>query len=486
MNILLASSEVFPFCKTGGLADVAGALAQVLSRVRGTKVAVFLPRYRNIGGGNFSLKSLPGTFNVPVGNGRIEKAALSYMEWGKVSVYFVHNPHYFDRTGLYRTPAGDFPDNDERFMFFSRAVLEGAKFAGFKPDVIHCNDWQTSLIPAYLKTLYTIDAFYARTASVLTIHNMAFQGIFPKPSYFKAGFGWADYTPDRMEYYNGFNYLKAGLVYADKISTVSPTYCHEIADSAEKGRGLEGVIRAKGEDCVGILNGIDTEVWDPEWDSYLPRGYDVKSFEKGKTLAKQALLKMCGLEYSPEVMCAGVVSRLDYQKGIDLVVKAVETYAGRMKFIILGTGNHVLEHQVAELVKRFPTAVAYVNAHDEAMAHRIYAGSDVFLMPSRFEPCGLSQLIALRYGTLPIATRTGGLADTVRGYAEDQDPNGFFLRRIDDSAFADTLALALAVYKDPKRWGTLVRTAMKGDYSWDSSAQKYLQMFEAAVEKARK
>ncbi|MDD4004688.1 MAG: glycogen/starch synthase [Elusimicrobiaceae bacterium] len=486
MNILLAASEVFPFCKTGGLADVAGALAQVLARYRGHKVAVFLPRYRNIGGGNFSLKSLPGTFNIPVGTGRIEKAALSYMEWGKVSVYFVHNPHYFDRTGLYRTPAGDFPDNDERFMFFSRAVLEGAKFAGFKPDVIHCNDWQTALIPAYLKTLYSIDAFYARAASVLTIHNMAFQGIFPKPAYFKAGFGWADYTPERMEYYNGFNFLKAGLVYADMVSTVSPTYCREISESPEKGRGLEGVIRARGADCAGILNGIDTEVWDPEWDSYLPRGYDVKSFEKGKLLAKQALHKMCGLEYSADTPCAGVVSRLDYQKGIDLVVKAVESYAGRMKFFILGTGNRALEEQVTGLAKRFPGSVFYLNAHDEAMAHRIYAGCDLFLMPSRFEPCGLSQLIALRYGTLPVASRTGGLADTVRGYADDSNPNGFFLRRIDESAFADALALALALYKDSKKWSTFVRTAMKGDYSWDLSARQYLQLYESAVAKARK
>ncbi|MFA6582743.1 MAG: glycogen/starch synthase [Elusimicrobiaceae bacterium] len=484
MNILLASSEVFPFCKTGGLADVAGALAQVFSRTKDSEVAVFLPRYRNIGGGNFSLKALPGTFNIPIA-GRVEKASLSYVEWGKVKVYFVQNSKYFDRAELYKTKAGDFSDNDERFTFFARAVLEGAKFAGFKPDVIHCNDWQTALIPAYLKTLYSIDAFFARTATALTIHNIAFQGIFPKSSYFKAGFGWPDYTPDKMEYYNGFNFLKAGIVYADLISTVSPTYCSEIKQSSEKGRGLEGVLAARAGDCVGILNGIDTELWDPEWDSYLPRGYDNRSFLKGKFLARQLLCKEAGLEFKPDVPAVGMVSRLDYQKGVDIIIKTVESYVSRLQFFFIGTGNPAMEAELEALAAKYPQAVSYRNAHDEAWAHKIYGGADLFLMPSRFEPCGLSQLIAMRYGALPIVSRTGGLVDTVRGYGVDSEPDGFLLERIDESALADSLALALTLYKDEKKWSALVKNAMSRDSSWDLSAGKYFELFGKALAKVR-
>jgi len=281
MKILIAASEAFPFCKTGGLADVTGALSQVFSRAEGTEVVLFLPRYRNVGGGAFSLKAAGGSFLIPVGN-RVETATMSRVQWGKVAVYFIENPKYFDRPGMYRTAGGDFEDNDERFLFFSRAVLEGAKFIGFKPDIIHCHDWQTGLVPAYLRTLYRIDSFYAKTASVFTIHNIAYQGMFPKETLLKAGFSWQDFTPERLEYYGGINYMKAALSFADLVTTVSPTYASEIQYRPEFGHGMEGVLKHRTSDLFGILNGIDEEIWDPATDTFLERGYELKSFQRGK------------------------------------------------------------------------------------------------------------------------------------------------------------------------------------------------------------
>ncbi|MFH1618965.1 MAG: glycogen/starch synthase, partial [bacterium] len=316
MNIAIAASEAFPFCKTGGLGDVAGALSQIFSRLEDVRVTLFLPRYRNIGGGAFSLRAVPGRFRVHVG-GRVETAVLSHVKWGSVDVYFVDNPKFFDRTDLYRTRAGDYADNDERFIFFSRSVLEGLKFIDFKPDVIHCHDWQTAVIPAYLKTLYSIDAFFARTASVFTIHNIAYQGMFPRDTLFKAGFGWTEFTPEKLEFYGGINFLKSALVFADIITTVSPNYAREIQADPEHGRGLEGVLRSRTGDIFGVLNGIDGEIWNPETDSYITRGYDSKTVTRGKSACKKALQHDCKLEEKQGRMLAGVVSRLDQQKGLD-------------------------------------------------------------------------------------------------------------------------------------------------------------------------
>ena len=314
MKILVAASEAFPFCKTGGLGDVVGALAQVFSRVEGNEVVLFIPRYRSIGGSAFSLKAVGGSFLIPVAN-RVETATMSHVQWGKVSVYFIENPKYFDRPGIYRANFGDYEDNDERFIFFSRAVLEGAKFIGFKPDIIHTHDWQTGLVSAYLGTLYRIDSFFAKTASVFTVNNIAYQGMFPKETVLKAGFSWADFTPEKLEFYGGLNYMKAGIVFADIVTTVSPTYASEIPFKPEFGKGLEGVLKARNAAFFGILNGIDEEIWDPATDTFIERGYERKSFLKGKAACKKALQHELGLEESRDVPLAGVVSRLDHQKG---------------------------------------------------------------------------------------------------------------------------------------------------------------------------
>lgn len=482
MNIVIAASEAFPFCKTGGLADVAGALSQVLARMEGNRIVLFLPRYRNVGGGAFSLRAVPGSFLIPVA-GRVETASLSHVQWGKVDVYFIDNPKYYDRSDLYRTKAGDYADNDERFIFYSRAVLEGAKFLGFKPDVIHCHDWQSALIPAYLKNLYALDAFYARTATVFTIHNIAYQGMFPKETLFKAGFGWPEFTPEKLEYYGGVNFLKAGLVSADAVATVSPAYAAEIQSSAEFGRGLEGVLKARSADVAGILNGIDTDVWNPETDSFLARGYDLKTAVKGKAACKKSLQHDCGLEEKSGLLLAGVVSRLDPQKGLDIVLDAIPELTGKVQFVILGTGDHSLQDGFSALAGANPKRVFFKAGFDEVLAHRIYAGSDVFIMPSRFEPCGLGQLLAMRYGSLPVVTCVGGLSDTVPVCSDPADSNGFVMPSADAAALKAALGLALSAFKRRESWNSMVQNAMSGDYSWSKSAVAYLSLYQKACRK---
>lgn len=479
MKILVAASEAFPFCKTGGLGDVVGALSQVFSRAEGNEVVLFLPRYRNIGGGAFSLKAVGGNFLIPVGN-RLETASMSHVQWGKVSVYFIENAKYFDRPGIYRANFGDYEDNDERFIFFSRAVLEGAKFIGFKPDVIHTHDWQTGLVGAYLKTLYRIDSFFSKTAGVFTINNIAYQGMFPKETLLKAGFSWPDFTPDRLEFYGGLNYMKAGIVFADLITTVSPTYASEIQFKPESGKGLEGVLRSRNSDLFGILNGMDDEIWDPATDSFIERGYDPESFSKGKAACKKALQNECGLEETKDKLLAGVVSRLDQQKGLDILYNVLPELTDKIQFAVLGAGDPGLSEAYANIAGAEPKKVFFQAGFHESLAHRIYAGSDIFIMPSRFEPCGLSQMIAMRYGALPVVTRTGGLKDTVTSTEEPKESNGFAIDYADETALKSVLGHAVSLFGWKENWNTMVRNAMNADFSWSKSSQEYLKLFKIA------
>ena len=445
MNIVLAASEAFPFCKTGGLADVVGALCQQFATRKGNKVLLFLPHYRNIVRVS-SLKVVPGVYLIPVGD-RIEQVSLSYINWGNVLVFFVGSRKYFDRPELYRTKNGEYPDNDERFILFNRAVLEGCKFIGFRPDIIHCHDWQTGLIPAYLKTVYKLDAFYTRTRSLYTIHNIAYQGHYPYSSFKKAGFHPVDYTPDKFEYYGGISFLKSGIVFADNINTVSPNYAREVQTDPAMGFGLEGLLRYRSKNFCGIVNGIDTEVWDPEIDPVLPIGYDVSESVKGKLAAKLALQQQCKLSQEPDM------------------------------------GDPMLEKAYQSLARNNPTCVSYNGRLDEDLAHRIYAGSDMFLMPSRFEPCGLSQLIAMKYGSLPIVSKVGGLVDTVRGYREgnEETATGFFIDTFNENGIYATIEKALCVFNDRQVWTRLVKNAMRQDLSWDKSAQAYLELYRNTI-----
>lgn len=481
MNIVLAASEAFPFCKTGGLADVVGSLCQQFAGKKKNKVVLFLPHYRNMTRIS-TLKVVPGVYFIAVGD-RIEQASLSYVQWGNVLVFFVNNRKFFDREGFYHTAAGAYGDNDERFIFFSRAVLEGCKFIGFRPDIIHCHDWQTGLIPAYLKTVYKLDAFYTRTRSVLTIHNIAYQGHFSYESFRKAGFHPVDYTPEKFEYYGGTSFLKNGLVFADAINTVSPNYAREVCAAGSVGFGLDGVLRSRKDHFCGIVNGIDTEIWDPETDSVLPVGYDVSQATKGKLTAKLALEQQCKLPQNPDKALIGIVSRLDYQKGIDLVIPVIERLSDRAQFVILGTGDPRLEDACRNLARKHPESVSYHSRLDETLAHRIYAGADLFLMPSRFEPCGLSQLIAMQYGALPVVSRVGGLVDTVKGYngKNENSATGFFIDTLSEQDIYKALDGALKVFKNRTLWRRLVRNAMKQDLSWDKSAASYLDLYTKLI-----
>ena len=481
MNIVLAASEAFPFCKTGGLADVVGALCQQFAMRKGNKVLLFLPHYRSIVRVS-SLKVVPGVYLIPIGD-RIEQVSLSYINWGNVLVFFVGSRKYFDRPELYRTKTGEFADNDERFILFSRAVLEGCKFIGFRPDIIHCHDWQTGLIPAYLKTVYKLDAFYTRTRSLYTIHNIAYQGHFPYSTFKKAGFHPVDYTPEKFEYYGGISFLKSGIVFADNINTVSPNYAREVQSDPAMGFGLEGLLRYRSKNFCGIVNGIDTEVWDPEIDPVLPIGYDAAEAVKGKLAAKLTLQQQCKLSQDPDKPLIGIVSRLDYQKGLDTVVDLIGRLKDRVQFVVLGMGDPMLEKAYQSLARNNPASVSYNGRLDEDLAHRIYAGADIFLMPSRFEPCGLSQLIAMKYGTLPVVSKVGGLVDTVKGYqpGKEDTATGFFIEEFTEHGILQAVEGALAVFNDRKRWNRLVRNAMRQDLSWDKSAQQYLELYRKTV-----
>lgn len=481
MNIVLAASEAFPFCKTGGLADVVGALCQQFASRKGNKVLLFLPHYRNIVRVS-SLKVVPGVYLIPVGD-KIEQVSLSYINWGNVLVFFVGNRKYFDRPELYRTREGEYSDNDERFILFSRAVLEGCKFIGFRPDLIHCHDWQTGLIPAYLKTVYKLDAFYTRTRSLYTIHNIAYQGHYPYSSFRKAGFHPVDYTPDKFEYYGGISFLKSGIVFADNINTVSPNYAREIQTDPAMGFGLEGLLRYRSKNFCGITNGIDTEVWDPELDPALPIGYDASEVVGGKAAAKRLLCQECKFSLDLDKPIIGLVSRLDYQKGLDMVVDVIEKFKDRAQFVILGMGDPMLEKALRGLARNNAGSVSFQGRLDEELAHRIYAGADLFLMPSRFEPCGLSQMIAMKYGTLPVVSRVGGLVDTVKGYTgeNEETATGFFIEPFTMSGICKTLDKALHAFEDKKLWLRLMRNAMRQDVSWDKSARAYLELYEKTV-----
>jgi starch synthase len=496
LKVLFAASECNPFVKTGGLADVIGALPKALADLKspGEKIeaAVVLPKYSLIDAAKFPLRALPGRFLVPVGE-QVEETVVwtlgqsraEDLGFAKVSVYFIENRKYFNRPGIYQTPEKDFPDNDERFIFFSRAVLELCKFLDFRPDVVHCHDWQTGLIPAYLKTLYRMDAFFNRTASVFTIHNIAYQGIFPKQSLFQAGFSWHDFTPEKLEYYDQLCFLKAGLVYADKVSTVSPTYCAEVQKEGGQGKGMEGILQSRAEDFSGILNGLDYSEWDPSKDELIPKKYSpkVRDWIERKKANKRTLQEFCQLPQA-EVPLVGMVSRLDPQKGFNRVVELIPQLLGagtRMQWVILGSGDKRIRESLASIAKRYPREVSVHFAFDDQLAHRIYSGSDFFFMPSEFEPCGLSQMIAMKYGTPPIVTPTGGLMDTVAPWsAASRSGTGFVSKEISTEALAQSVQEALDAYSSGTPWVVLRENAMAQDFSWKVSAQKYLELFRKA------
>ncbi|MBI3551004.1 MAG: glycogen synthase [Elusimicrobia bacterium] len=415
--------------------------------------------------------------SVPLGAERIE-AHLKYMQWRTVSVYFVDYPPFYDRNGLYGRDGKDHADNDRRFILYCRSVLEGAKKVGFKPDIVHAHDWQAGLIPAYLERHYGADPFFAGTASVMTVHNMAYQGNFPKESMAAAGFGWEDFTAEGLEYYGKMSFLKAGLVFADRLTTVSPTYAREITESAERGFGMEGLLKRREGELCGILNGLDLDLWNPKRDSSIERRFSAEDSAEGKAACKRALQKEGGLALDAKKPLVGIVSRLDHQKGLDLAIKALEPRLKNLQLVVVGTGDPALQEAFAGLARRNPGAVFLRDAFDDGFARRVYAGADLFLMPSRFEPCGLGQMIAMRYGTPPVASRTGGLADTV-----SEGVNGFLCAPGDADELGRALDRALEAYAGPD-WRQSVRAALETLFPWDKSVELYLETYRRARQRA--
>ncbi len=476
MNILIATSEAVPFAKTGGLADVCGALPVELARL-GARPAVILPAYRKVHYCGLPIERLGIDFIVPIGSKTVVGHLLqSSLPGCDVPVYLVQQDQYFDRDQLYGADGKDYIDNCERFVFFCRAVLEVIRLLDLEVDVIHANDWQTGLVGAYLKIEYRNLPRYERIGSLFTIHNMAYQGRFWHWDMLLTGLDWKYFNWHEMEFHGKLNLLKAGLVYADSISTVSPRYAEQI-QSSPLGCGLEGVLQHRHDVLSGILNGMDANEWDPQSDPHLAANYDSRSVAQGKAACKAALQEELGLPDEPRVPLVGFIGRLAEQKGIDLVADVIQRWVqtSDVQWVILGTGQPKYHRLFETLARRFPQQVAARLEFSNPLAHRIEAGADIFLMPSRYEPCGLNQMYSLCYGTVPVVRATGGLADTI------SEANGFSFQEYNSTALSETLHQACNTYRRPEAWSRLIATGMSQDWSWAHSARQYVELYQTTI-----
>jgi starch synthase len=479
------ASEVEPFAKTGGLADVAAALPRALVAL-GHDVRILMPKHRGVETHGVALRPAVSRFRLPLGDREVEGALYEGRAPSGVPVYFLAQDQYFDRDGLYGTPDGDYWDNCERFIFFCRGGLEAVTRLGaaggdsWRPQIVHANDWQTGLVPVYLRTLYRDHPALRGVATVFTIHNLAYQGVFWHYDMPMTGLGWDLFTPAGIEFYGKINLLKGGLVFADLLTTVSRTYAREIRTAAF-GAGLEGVLEERSHDLHGVINGLDYQAWNPATDPALPKRYSAEEPD-GKAACRDALCAELGLEPGPGPVL-GMVTRFAEQKGLDLVLAALPALLGEgCRLVVLGSGDPPLETAFAEAAGREPRRVAVRIGYEKDLSRRVYAGSDGFLMPSRYEPCGLGQLIALRYGAIPIVRRTGGLADTVVEF----DParragTGFAFDAFTTEALVDAVRRAAGAYRQPAVWRALVRNAMTEDFSWEASAREYVTLYAKAL-----
>jgi len=487
-STLIIGSEVQPFAKTGGLADVLGALPPALDRL-GWDATVAVPRYRGVTAG-----ALVDAFPVTVGGYTRDAGFFETPLAGHARALLVDCPDLYDREALYGVDAGDYPDNPRRYAFLARAALEFAARRGTVPSIVHAHDWQAGLAPVYLRTLYAAHPMLGGMPSVLTIHNLAYQGVFAADWLPALDLGWELFTIDRLEYWGRISFLKGGVLEADFITTVSPRYAEEI-QTPELGFGFDGILRARRADLRGILNGIDTREWDPPHDPFLPAPFDVKDLS-GKRDAKIALLKRYGLAAdtgAPARPLVGIVSRMIDQKGFDLIAALVDDLPRLdASFVVLGTGEARYQDLWKALAARYPDRIGAHIGFDESLAHLIEGGADIFLMPSRFEPCGLNQMYSMRYGTVPVVHAVGGLADTVHDYGlaapgpgnggpGDSRATGFVFHEYSPAAMLGALTRALTLFADGRRWHALQVAGMQQDFSWDRSAREYVKIYERAI-----
>ena len=492
MRIVVVSSEAVPFSKTGGLGDVAAALPKGLSQA-GHEVTLILPHYPQLFAKQPDappVTSTPLSLRVAVGHKIVDARVLkSQLPGSSVTVYLIDQPIYFDRKGAYVENDQDYRDNCERFIFFSRAAIEAVKQLHLKPDVIHANDWQTGLVPALVAAELRRQPGLDRTATVFTVHNMAFQGRFWHWDMHLTGLDWKYFNWKQMEFFGHLNLLKTGVSFADMVTTVSPTYAREIQTS-EYGCGLHGALSSRSNDLVGILNGVDTEIWNPATDPYLAQQYTADSVETGKAACKAALQKRLGLPVLSDVPLFGSVSRMTGQKGFSLIGQCADVLLDQnIQLVFLGSGDPHYEGMLKQLAVTHPDKVSTTIGYNEELSHQVEAGCDVFLMPSEFEPCGLNQMYSLIYGTVPIVRAVGGLADSVVD-ANDHNlaagaANGFSFHEFRGEVLFWNICRARNLYADKPTWRKLQQTGMRRDWSWKHSAVEYLRVYERALSKRR-
>ena len=475
MRITFAASEGVPYSKTGGLADVVGALPKAVSGL-GHEVTVFLPRYKQT-----RLRQehvvIPN-LTIPMQDHLLFCQIVDGGKHDGVQFYFVDHPEFTFRDGLYGDSRGDYPDNAERFTLFCRAVIESSKRLG-APDIFHVHDWQTALIPVLLRTQHALDTDFAGTGTVLTIHNIGYQGVFPNTVMPKLLLPWSLFTMDRLEFYDKVNFLKGGIVYSDYVTTVSRTYAREIR-TREYGFGLADTIYQKRDRVIGIVNGVDYGEWNPETDRYIPATFSSSDLS-GKAECKKALLEEYGIPNDKsDWPVVGVISRFASQKGFDLMEAALpQLLAERMVLVVLGTGDAHYESMFRMLHRRFPDRLSIKIAYDNRLAHMVEAGSDIFLMPSHYEPCGLTQIYSMRYGTVPVVRATGGLEDTVEQWnPKTRRGTGFKFAGYTASELRNAMRQALGTFSKTEDWKQLMLNGMRENFSWEEPAREYVAVYE--------
>jgi len=481
LHIVTVSSEVHPFAKTGGLADVAGALPQALARL-GHRCTMILPGYQKIDLRKYHVAETGQTVTCTIEHTSHSVKILRSDHLPGITSFFLDHPVFSDRPELYGTSLGDYPDNAFRFSLFCRAAMELIESWEHPSNVVHCHDWQAGLIPALIKCSAAADPVWEKVKTVFTIHNLAYQGLFPKEQYAMTGLPGSCFGLDGLEFYGQVNFLKGGIFFADRLTTVSPTYAREIL-TPEQGFQLDGALKSRENILTGIINGIDYREWDPAADKYLTLNYDPDRITNKNTL-KRILYKKLGLVHSGNRPLLAMVTRLAGQKGCDLVLEAVDELVELgCDLAVLGTGEQRY-HDAFEKKKRlYPQNFGLSLGFDPALSHLMYAGSDMFLMPSLYDPCGLGQMIALRYGSIPVARRTGGLADTIVDYQPlSADSNGFLFDGFNSPEMIAAVKKALWVYRSRDKWGQLIRQAMSGDFSWDQSAIKYQELYYSLLQ----
>ncbi len=490
LRILFVTSELFPFVKTGGLADVSSSLPQKLAEL-GHEVRVMVPKYGAIDNRRYKIHDVVRLKDISVKIGDKDvlfslRSSFLPSQKVRVQIYFLDNSEYFgSRKSIYTDAltGQEYKDNDERYILLGRAVFELMLKLGWVPDIIHCNDWQCGMVPIFLKTLYKDEPQFTTFKVLFTIHNLSYQGVFPKSTFEKTG------LPEQLNNEKGvlhegkFNFMKGALLYADCINTVSEGYAKEIVASKEISGGLNAILSKRKNDVYGVVNGIDDNIWNPEKDKFIPKRYNIKTYQL-KQENKQALVERFGLQYNPDIPVIGIISRLYEAKGIDLITKAFpELMEENVQVVLLGTGERKFHQEFEKLQRKNPEKFCSYLGFNDDLAHMIEAGADMLLLPSKIEPCGLNQMYSLVYGTVPIVRQTGGLADTVVKFNDKtQEGTGFMFKDYDAASMMKEIKRALNLYKNKKIWNNIVKNGMKQDFSWFASAKKYIELYRTVLE----